>query len=81
MQRSLDKKAAVRREALEGLAALFRAHCAQQWKAGLPLSQHGKKFSWIPRKLLLTSALSPQTGSVSLHSAFIPLLPICHITK
>lgn len=54
-RRTLDKRPLVRREAIEGLADLFRRHCSDSWKDGLPLVQQAKKFSWIPRKLITST--------------------------
>ena len=50
--RTLDKKPNVRREAMEGLAHLFKQHCAESWKKGASLSEAGKRFSWAPRRIV-----------------------------
>lgn len=54
-KRTLDKKVHVRQEAIEGMAQLFRVHCAEFWKNGEALPKVAKKFSWIPRKLILST--------------------------
>lgn len=56
-KRTMDKKFSVRKEAVEGMAKLFKTHCSEYWKAAKALPQSSKKFSWIPRKLLLTAVL------------------------
>ncbi|XXQ39480.1 Sister chromatid cohesion protein [Plasmodiophora brassicae] len=50
--RLMDKKPAVRRECITGLAVLFKMHCARHWCEARPVPSHLKKFSGIPQQLI-----------------------------
>lgn len=50
--RAMDRKIAVRREALVGLANLFKKHISERWKAGQAVDKSLTKFTWIPTRLV-----------------------------
>jgi sister-chromatid-cohesion protein PDS5 len=57
-ERMNDRKQAVRRDALEGLAHIFKKHVSEFWKSGLPLPDSVKKLTTIPRKLVMITKLA-----------------------
>eukprot|EP00466_Bigelowiella_natans_P006378 jgi/Bigna1/135089/aug1.28_g9797 len=54
--RVMDKKTKVRREALIGLATIFKDHIAEKWKNGSGVDATARNFMWIPNRLMVVAA-------------------------